>query len=285
MTNPSDTLIDRPPGAQAPAEDPLRAFLSGKRQGERHACHLAVTLEGLLAPVAATALDLSTTGALVQIDEPAFLESEELGGTQAYLELLSLHSKEGLTLQFASHGPRVPAEVVRWTAGEAGQGVSRVGLRFGRALSDDEVRALRTGTPAREHAGQEQAERGMADRWDADVSVSVLPLVPCRGATLEVFVFHAQRPAAGPLIVGRALGAGPAALAVRLSAHRPVVEVAGLLAGNPLEVVLQERGGALHVTSAHVAWILPVDGGGCVDVGLTLDHALEKRALARWRKA
>ena len=116
------------------ADDPLRAFLSGKRGSERHPCHVAVELQGALAPVSGVAFDLSEGGALVEINEAAFLEAEGGGGAQAYLELLTLHTQNGLQLAFPGHATKVGATVVRWTAGSEDHVASRVGLRFARPL-------------------------------------------------------------------------------------------------------------------------------------------------------
>lgn len=278
MSDSTQTLPAGPAETEvAPPDDPLRAFLSGKRQGERHPCHVAATLEGVLAPVAVTLLDLSETGSLVQIDEAAFVEAEQQGGTHAYLELLTLHGRDGLTLAFPGHALRLTAEVVRWTAGEAGQGSSRIGLRFGRALSPDEALALRTGSPVA-HAEADRAAGGMP------VVAEALPWIPRRPCALHALLFRADRPEMGPLVVGRVLGAGPAALALRVDGEKPLLHVAGLLAGHALTAVLAEAGKTLWEGPAQVGWVLPVaDATRAVDVGLACTDPLPRSAGKRFR--
>lgn len=260
----------------APPDDPLRAFLSGKRQGERHPCHVPATLEGVLPPVAVTLLDISESGSLVHIDEPAFVEAEQQGGTHAYLEMLQLHARDGLSLALPGGALRLAAEVVRWTAGEAGQGGSRIGLRFGRVLTPDEVLALRTGSPVARAENQEPVG-GMP------VVAEVLPWVPRANCALHALLFRSDRPEMGPLVVGRVLGAGPAAFALRVDGERTLLHVAGLLAGHALTAVLSEAGRSLWEGPAQVGWILPVAGTLAVDVGLSAPQRLPRRASRRFR--
>jgi hypothetical protein len=273
MTEPTSTA-PAPTNTEPAADDPLRAFLSGKRGSERHPCHVPVLLEGALAPVAGTAFDLSAGGALVEISEPAFLEAEGGGGAQAYLELLTLHTQAGLQVSFPGHATRVTATVVRWTASAEEQAASRVGLRFARALTPAELTALRSGVPT--------SERETAADWDSDVA---LPYVPRRGTALQVLVFRALHPEFGPVVAGRALGVGPAGLALRMDGGRALIEVAGLLAGHNLLLVLQERGLVLWETVAHVAWVAPVPDGSAVDVGLIPDQPCPPAGMKRFRKA
>lgn len=275
MSQPS-TLTDAPPtSAEVAADDPLRAFLSGKRLSERHACHVPAVLEGALAPVAATLLDVSHGGALVQIDEPAFLEAESGAGVQAYLDLLSHHASRGLRLAFPGHAFAVGASVVRWTPGSGPDDVSRVGLRFDRVLGDEELTALRTGTPAATPAEAHVAE---------EAAPRLLPYAPRRGAVLQALVFRALRPEAGPVIAGATLGVGPEALALRVPGRRPLIEIAGLLAGHNLLLTLQERGVVLWESIAHVAWVAPVADGSAVDVGLAADTPHSKAVLKRFQR-
>lgn len=282
--SPPDTAAVAPPAdpaAPPPAgTDPLLAFLSGKRQGERFPCHVPAVLEGRLAPVAATLLDVSQGGGLLHIDEPAFVEAEREGGTQAYLELLSVHAGGGLTLALPD-GLRLGTEVVRWTAGEAGQDVSRIGVRFARTLTPDELAQVRRGVGATPAA--RAASAAAADGDAALPALRRLPLAPRRGALLQVLAFRALMPEAGPLVAGRALGADRDALAVRIEGERPLVEVAGLLAGHRLLVTLQERGLPLWESIADVAWIAPVEGAGSVDVGLALEQPAPRAARRRFR--
>lgn len=268
---PAELLAPQAP----PAGDPLQAFLSGKRKGERHPCHLPATLEGVLAPVAATLLDISESGGLLHVDEAAFVEAEEHGGTRAYLELLSLHAKGGLTMALPG-GLTVRCEMVRWTAGEAGQGSSRIGMRFERCLSAEELTAVRQGQAVGSVAGARgEPEPAPEPRR--------LPFTPRRGASLQVLVFRALMPEAGPLVAGRALGADQRELAVRLDGHRTLMQVAGVLAGHRLLVTLQEVGLPLWESIADVAWIAPVEGTGSVDVGLALESPMPKAARKRLR--
>jgi hypothetical protein len=255
------------------ADDPLRAFLSGKRGSERHPCHVAVELQGTLAAVSGIAFDLSEGGALVEINEPAFLEAEGGGGAQAYLELLTLHSQNGLQVAFPGHVTRVDATVVRWTAGTDEQQASRVGLSFARPLTPTELAALRTGVPT-----------ASDDTLNADGELD-LPFVPRRGAALQVLVFRALHPEYGPVVAGAALRAGPGGLSLRMDGSRALIEVAGLLAGHNLLLTLQERGLVLWESIAHVAWVAPLPDGSAVDIGLMSDTRCPDVCLRRLRKA
>lgn len=259
---------------EAAADDPLRAFLSGKRASERHPCHVPVQLEGALAPVAGTAYDLSEGGALIEIDEPAFLEAEGGGGAQAYLELLTLHSQAGMQVSFPGHATKVTASVVRWTASAAEEERSRVGLRFTRLLTPTELAALRSGVPTAHPAPQASDDGDLA-----------LPYVPRRGASLQVLVFRALHPEYGPVVAGTALGVGPAGLALRMDGRRRLIEIAGLLAGHNLLLTLQERGLVLWESVAQVAWVAPFGDGSAVDVGLIADKPCPRAGMKRFRRA
>ena len=206
--------------------DLLLSLFSGKRQVERHPCHVAATLDGAHGAAAATVLDLAETGALLQIDDPAFVHADQHGGLQAYLELLQVHAQPGLTLTFPQQDLRLEAKVVRWTVGTVGGEPSRVGLKFTRWLATEELQALRSGSP-------------MPGRGPAAVPPRPTH-TPRRDARLQALVFLALRPEVGPLLGGSAIGFGPKQLVLRVPPGRAQPDLHTLLASGALFVTVVE---------------------------------------------
>lgn len=216
----------------APGLDPLAAFLSGKRAGERLACHVPAVLHGACGPAAATLLDLSESGALVQIDDPAFLEAEARGGMPAYLELVQVHANGDIKLGFPGRDLTLGAAIVRWTAGSAGGEPSRLGLKFKRALSADEMTALRSGAALPLRA----APTGLASMPAAPTHA------PRRGERFSALLFHALKPELGPLMAGQIVALGPDVVVLHLEGEADEARVAARLSSGALFLSVQRHG-------------------------------------------
>jgi len=242
-----DPALDAPAPAAPAGADLLLELFSGKRGRERHPCHVPATLDGARGAVACTVLDLSEGGALLQIDDPVFTAADAHGGLQAYLELLQVHAQPGLALSFPEQDLRLESWVVRWTAGSAGAGPSRVGLRFGRALQETEVHALRSGTRLPTRPPAEPASRPTH--------------VPARDARLQALVFLALKPEVGPLLSGTATAFGPELLVVHLAAGRTEQDLKRVTGSGALFVAVIESPRTHYESTARfLALVANADG-------------------------
>ncbi len=249
--SPSSSPSQRDPAldaAVAESDEQLRSLFAGKRQGERHPCHVAATLDGAHGAAAATVLDLAERGALLQIDDPAFVQADQHGGFQAYLELLEVHAQPGLMLTFPQQDLHLEAKVVRWTVGSAGAEPSRVGLSFTRALAAEELQALRRGTPVPCRVPSAAPPRPTH--------------APKPDARLQALVFLALRPEVGPLLGGLATGFGPEQLVLRVPPGRAQPDLYTLLASGALFVSVLELPHTLYESTARYTHLAPAADGG-----------------------
>jgi hypothetical protein len=255
--SPSPTPSQRDPvfdAEVAASHEQLVSLFAGKRQGERHPCHVAATLDGARGAAAATVLDLAERGALLQIDDPAFVQADQHGGFQAYLELLQVHAQSGLALSFPQQDLRLEAKVVRWTVGSAGGEPSRVGLSFTRSLAAEELQALRSGLPV-----------------PSRVPSSAPPQpthAPRPEARLQALVFLALRPEVGPLLGGVPIGFGPEQLVLRVPPGRAQPDLYTLLSSGALFVTILELPRTLYESTARYTHLAPSSDGG-FDLTLT----------------
>ncbi len=228
------------PTDSAPANDPLRAFLSGKRRSERQACNLAVEMRGGGAVVPGTAIDLSEGGAMVRVELSALNVMKPEMSPFELLETLERYFRNGMQLVFLREGVRVPGTLVRLSPPtKPGEDV-RIGCRFERELGSEESARLMRAPPA-------------------------MPLVPLRLAPktaegLYIYLSTPEGALAGPLHLARATGLDGATLDARVETSRPVsLEEVGLGLSHPGlfgRIVVNGRsiwGGPLHLEALRPA--------------------------------
>jgi hypothetical protein len=261
------------PAEALPGEAELRALFDGKRDSVRHPCHVGARLEGARGPAGCTVLDLSETGALVQIDEAEFVAADQAGSLTTYLEMLQVHAKDGLTLAFPTHRLRLAAHLVRFTSGSAGVEPTRVGLRFDRTLSTDEVLALRSGANL----------PGPAAGHD-DPPPPPPTHEPRRGVRLSGLVFLALKPEVGPLCLGEPRRFGREHVTLRMAPGPTEGELRQRLESGALYVSLLEGNHVLHETTARVGGVLP-GPDGALEVTLLSHGGWSAPLLRRLRSA
>ncbi len=258
--------------AEPPADDPLRAFLSGKRRAPRHPSALKVVLHGNGQTVAGRTVDLSAGGALVRVPDG------ELGGSApvpSLIDLLSLvekHFQSGVEIEFPSRSLRMPTVLVRMTTPPGETGYVLLGCRFVKSLSE--------------------AERAHLLPEEASIPKSPLSFVPKAGATVQALVFLERPDLAGP-IVGAVAAIEGARFDVRFeSSAAPTAGAAeDLLGDRTARVRVIETGAVLWEGAAKIVCAAPAPSGdtrapACgvdvrFDAGTPLSPALSKRFRER----
>ena len=137
------------PPAEAPLNDPLRRFLSGRRRSERQLCIIPVILWSGRRRFLGTVVDLSIHGALVHVDDSALRGALGKRRAGSYLDVVERHFGEGFQISFPGHENAVTAHVVRLIVSMGETGAVRIGSQFATALSPEEVKVLTTGHPHR----------------------------------------------------------------------------------------------------------------------------------------
>jgi hypothetical protein len=126
---------------EAPATDPLRLFLSGKRRHARVAIEFAVRLTHGETRLQGLTMDLSKGGVLVSVSH----EDMQVVGDdpQEILSALVAAFCQGFDIHFTGRRLKVPAEMVRLSlpTGRA-EGDFYLGCRFQRPLSGRQQRSL-----------------------------------------------------------------------------------------------------------------------------------------------
>lgn len=234
--------------AEAPGDAELRALFSGKRTSERHSCHFAAQLDGARGAAACTVLDLSTTGALVQIDDPDFVAADRARSMTTYMEMLQVHAKDGVALRFPAQERSVQASVVRFTTGAAGSDATRVGLHFSSPIDASDVEALRSGA----------ALPGSAPR----LAAPRVTHVPKRGVRLTGLVHLALKPGVGPVALGVPTQLGSEHVTLSIDTLLAEGELRARLGAGALYLGLQEGALGLHETTARLGALVPKEHGG-----------------------
>ncbi|MFM8979494.1 MAG: PilZ domain-containing protein [Planctomycetia bacterium] len=262
----SDSTPQPPRDAQADLQ--LQAMFDGKRASERFPCHVTALLDGTRGSAPCTLADISTGGALLRIDDPAFVRADAAGGPAAYYALLQEHAARGLLLSIPHRRLRVPCEAVRFIAGFAGGEAARVGVRFLAPLAPSEVANLCSGASL------------VPDQPPAPAARAPLPpaptQVPAAGARLGGLVFHAAHAAWGPLAAGTLTGFDAQHALLRLPPGSDAARIAQRMANGPLTLCALESGRVLHESTVVLAALAP-----SADGSLTLTLA----SAAAWAPA
>lgn len=117
-----------------PATDPLRVFLSGKREHERHPISMSVELGGLRHQLKGRLEDISLGGALVALSRHGLDQLET--PDEDVFQLVVGELAEGFDLQFPDAGVVVEARPVRLCIPAGNEDVLFLGCRFAEALSE-----------------------------------------------------------------------------------------------------------------------------------------------------
>lgn len=117
------------------AELELRSHFSGRREGDRIACGLAIVLEGGGDRARGCLEDVSATGALLQLVDPPFTELRRRGDLLGYVNLLETTFPGRIAIALVDVPVRLRARVVRITqAPDEEGGALLVACRFARPL-------------------------------------------------------------------------------------------------------------------------------------------------------
>ncbi len=116
-----------------PATDPLRVFLSGKREHERYVVSITVEVGGVRNQFGARCVDISHGGALLALSLDA-LESHRRQDEDAF-GVVAREFSEGFDVCFLEEGIAVEAHAVRLCIPPGGDGLVYLGCRFAESLS------------------------------------------------------------------------------------------------------------------------------------------------------
>lgn len=172
---------------------------SGKRLSERRALDVRVELIGGGVTLHGRAVDLSTGGVAVRLNERTLQGFREASDAVSAFRVLERHFTSGLVVRFPVQGDvRVPARIVRIVASPRPGGDLDVGLRFARPLGADEWARV---TETRRLAA----------------IPTLAPVAP--GPPVQVLVVD---PASGPVCLLRALRGASGFLEGAVDAQRPL---------------------------------------------------------------
>lgn len=179
-------------------DDPLRAFLSGKRRAPRIEVSLPVVIRGSTTEVPGRTIDLSEGGTLicVQATDLGDFSADELG----YLRFIDEQWSDGFDVAFLDEGIVVEATVVR-LAPRDDDHVFFLGCRFTHDLSKSQQRRL----------GLRDDEPGTEVN---SVPIDVLPLIAAGTEPISALLYTDC--SHGPRYIGRLVAAGGQALAVQI---------------------------------------------------------------------
>ena len=179
-------------------DDPLRAFLSGKRRAPRIEVSLPVVIRGSTAEVPGRTIDLSEGGTLICVNaaELGDFAQDELG----YLRFVDEQWSDGFDISFTDEAIVVEASVVR-LAPRDDDDVLFLGCKFTHDLSRTQQRRL----------GLRDDEPGTEPR---SPPLDVLPLVAGSEPVSALLYTDSSH---GPRYIGRLVAAGGQAMAVQIN--------------------------------------------------------------------
>jgi hypothetical protein len=230
------------PAASAPADaqaglvpdpgiDVLRQHFAARRASERVPFGSDVLLLGNEGPVKGRALDLSETGALVEVVDDLFVAEASAGRAGEMLALAERHLQGAIRVQLTSAGVVVEAAVVRMDLGTEAGSPLRLGCRFLRPLGFEERVLL----------GLEVAG------GDAPT------LVPRRGTAPFLLLFQEGGATAGPLCAARALAVEGRRIRALAEAVPDPQWLTGRLRSSPLTFALRGAGPTAWSGRARIA--------------------------------
>jgi hypothetical protein len=131
-----------------PGEQQLRSHFQGRRVGQRFALTVSVELASRRQAFQACTVDISRSGALFLLEDPAFIAGLPGTALDPFTERVQRHFEGGLVVRFKGGVLRRRMEIVRTTAGGlGGPGRPLLACRFLRPLSRRECRLV--GLPGR----------------------------------------------------------------------------------------------------------------------------------------
>ena len=194
----------------ARSQDPLRAFLSGKRGAPRIEVELRTLLRGANTEVEGRTMDISEGGALVCVQRGA-LGLDEGDGELGTLRFVDTEWSDGFDIVFVDRDVVVEANVVRLVHSRDNDDLF-LGCRFAHPLTSTQELALGL---IDEAPGTEEPQ--------VPRPTSVMPWV---AGSKPVAVLIYVDPSQGPRYVGSLVAAGGSALAVEVEGTREEVRAA-----------------------------------------------------------
>ncbi len=260
--------------SSAPASDPLRLFLSGKRLHKRYEVDKPVEISGAGARFQARAKDLSVGGALIAITEAAVADGSRKG--EDILDTLNRCLSDGFDLHFADEGAVVEGRMVRLSllAGQAG--VFLIGCQFVELLGANQQEQLGLASLCAEGGENREPLEAMPD--------DELPLEPRPGHIVHALVYASDDSLAGPRYAARVVGLGKGALRISIDSTDPR-SVQEALGDEGFELRFVGAKGLMWTSEASLvgARFLDVPGGG-VELALQIDRPPARAVRRAFRK-
>ena len=260
--------------SSAPASDPLRLFLSGKRLHKRYEIDKPVEISGAGARFEARAKDLSMGGALIAITESAVARGSRKG--EDILDTLNRCLSDGFDLHFAEEGAVVEGRMVRLSllAGQAG--VFLIGCQFVELLGANQQEQLGLTVLGSDNG---ESREPLEEMPEED-----LPLEPRPGQIVHALVYASDDSLAGPRYAARVVALGKNALRIKIQSTDPRA-VQEALGDDGFELRFVGAKGLLWTSQASLvgARFLDVPGGG-VELALHIDRPPARAMRRAFRK-
>lgn len=261
----------------APATDPLRAFLSGKRTAPRHPVALDVTLSGPEGEIPARCVDLSEGGALILVREPDLLRLHQSKESLEFFGFVERCFRDGFDVRFHASAVVVEADLVRMALEPGEENEFRLGCCFRHPLTMRQVQQLELGPH----------DEGVESQvWREAAPLERLPFRPRVGLIPYLLFFDGGGDLMGPRFIGHVTGASRQALSVQIQGVRmgDVEKHLGGMKGFRIRLLFGAE--ALWDSTAQVmgARFLDTPDGG-VELALIPDKPLSRKALRAFRRA
>lgn len=201
------SITDEMGDVAATRDDPLAAFLSGKRASPRHLVSLDAVLLGPEVEVPVRLVDVSIGGTLIAIRE-VDMPGCDLDDPMRHLAVIERHFRDGFDLRILEAGVVVEADLIRLTLRPGEEGSVFLGCRFRAPLSKRQQHELGI-------AAEEMQDVDMA--WDQDFVSSGPSWVPGPGSTRWIMLYDGSADLAGPRFVAEVRSLGKKALIVHLA--------------------------------------------------------------------
>ncbi len=252
---------------EPPRTDPLRAFLWGKRQSQRHALAIDVDIKGVYGTLEAHTVDLSATGLLMRVPESALKpESAEAGEVDPFV-LVQTHFRNPFAIRLRQSGVRAQVELVRLDIRLDEPGYLFLGCRFSRPLVRSQLRKF-----------------GLSvDEVKAEAHALPSDMVPLRAGPKRLLTRIREVDTQDALCDGKVLGIGEGTLCAKV-AHGDAAEVANRLRHRRLTADVLLDGEVLWSTGARLQAIGFLDDTpDALELGLIVDTEPDPKLKLRFK--
>lgn len=251
----------------ARSNDPLRAFLWGKRAAIRHPLALALEVHGAQHPVRAISMDVSAGGLLLRVPV-ADLQPDDMTDVDPFV-LAETHFRGPCVARFKRHRLKVHLELVRLDYRPDEREHLYVGFRFSRPLMEKQLKKL----------GLDPSSCG------AEAHGLPSDLVELRAAGDPV-VGRLVASGVDQVLEGGILGLNKRGLCLRLD-EADIAAVASTLHGRELRIDVLEGDEVQWTSHARLQTLgLLDDAPNAVELGLVLEtapsRALRKHFRPHW---